>query len=386
MPPPIDCTYTPSFFSTQRYYLGSVLGLGLVFVGALVLGLFLIRGSLGWFDIAQVLVVGGPVGVLLGLYEVYVFPRLLVKWPLWVRFLVGLGLRLLAFFLLLWIGREVTAALLRHATHDASLRTLLRGELAQLRLLSPARTDLTRTLVSRGLVLYVALVLGISSLYQTGRKMGLRALGRLMLGYYNQPVEENRLFLFADLKDSTALAEQLGNLRYSAFIRDFFMDMGAPIAATRGEVYQYVGDEVVVTWEWQAGLKQARCLRCFFGMQQAVDRRRAYYLRQYGVVPTFKAGLHGGPVVATQVGDIKSELVFHGDVLNTTARIQALCNTLESRLLVSATVLAALGPQPAYRVRPLGLFTLRGKNRQVELADVQAAGAPSVLPAASLTT
>ena len=379
MPPISDYTYTPSFFSTQRYYLGSVLGLGLVFVGALALGLFLIRGTLSWFGVGQVLVVGGPVGLLLGLYEVYVFPRLLPKWPLGGRFLVGVVLRLLAFLLLLWIGRAVTTAQLREAAHSAPFRALLQGEWGDLHLLSPAAAPFTSTMVSRGLVLYVALVLGISSLYQTGRKIGLRALGRLMLGYYNQPVEENRLFLFVDLKDSTALAEQLGNLRYSAFIRDFFMDMGAPIAATRGEVYQYVGDEVVVTWEWRAGRQRASCLRCFFGMQQAVERRRAYYLREYGAVPTFKAGLHGGPVVATQVGDIKTELVFHGDVLNTTARIQAQCNALQSRLLVSATVLEALGPGLPYQVRPLGSFTLRGKNRQVELFDVQLATAASAV-------
>lgn len=363
----------PSLFSTQRYYLGSVLGLALVFVAALLMGLFLIRGTLSWFDVGQVLVVGGPVGILLGLYEVYVFPRLLTKQPLWLRFLVGVVLRLLGFGLLLWIGRAVTTAQLREAAHSPHFRALLQGELQELQLLDPARTTLTSTMVSRGLVLYAALVLGISTLYQTGRKICLRALGRLLLGYYNQPVEEKRLFLFVDLKDSTTLAEQLGNLRYSAFIRDFFLDMGAPIAANRGEVYQYVGDEVVVTWEWQAGLKQARCLRCFFGMQQAVERRRAYYLRTYGVVPTFKAGLHGGPVVATQVGDIKTDLVFHGDVLNTTARIQAQCNALQSRLLVSATVLAALGPQRPYQVRPLGAITLRGKNQPVDLFDVQPA-------------
>jgi len=371
MPSQLNDPCAPSLFSTQRYYLGSVLGLAAVFVGALLLGFFLIRGTVSWFDVGQVLVVGGPVGVLLGLYEVYVFPHLLTRRPLWLRFLVGVALRLLAFGLLLWIGRAVTAAQLREAAHSATFRALLQGELQELRLLDPAHTTLTKTMVSRGLVLYVVLVLGISSLYQTGRKIGLRALGRLMLGYYNQPVEEKRLFLFVDLKDSTTLAEQLGNLRYSAFIRDFFLDMGAPIAATRGEVYQYVGDEVVVTWEWPAGLKQARCLRCFFAMQQAVERRRAYYLREYGVVPTFKAGLHGGLVVATQVGDIKTDLVFHGDVLNTTARIQAQCNALQSRLLVSATVLEALGPQLPYQVRPLGAFTLRGKNQLVDLFDVQ---------------
>lgn len=371
MPSRPDALAAPSLFARQRYHLLSVLLLALVFVGALGIGLFLIRGTLSWFDMVQLVVVGAPVGLLLGLYEVYVFPRLLTTWPLAVRFLVGVGLRLLAFLLLLWIGQQVMATLLREAAHSAGLRAVLQGELAEVQLLKPAHMSLVSSMVARSLVLYVALVLGISSLYQTGRKIGLRALGRLVLGYYNQPVEESRLFLFVDLKDSTTLAEQLGNLRYSAFIRDFFLDMGAPIAAARGEVYQYVGDEVVVTWEWAPGLAQARCLRCFFEMQQAVERRRAHYLAHYGVVPAFKAGLHGGPVVATQVGDIKTDLVFHGDVLNTTARIQSQCNALQSRLLVSATVVGALALGPVYRVRALGALALRGKHLPVELYDVQ---------------
>lgn len=155
--------------------------------------------------------------------------------------------------------------------------------------------------------------------------MGLSSLLRVVLGHYNQPTEEPRIFLFAAIKDSTVLAEQLANIRYSALIRDFFADVGLPIAAGRGEVYQYIGDEVVVTWQWRAGLRQANCPRCFFAMQRVIDQRRVYYLHQYGVVPAFKTGVHGGPVVATQVGDIKTDLVFHGDVLNTTARIQRPC-------------------------------------------------------------
>jgi hypothetical protein len=76
-------------------------------------------------------------------------------------------------------------------------------------------------------------------------------------------------------------------------------------------------------------------------------------------------------MVATQVGDIKTGLVFHGDLLNTMTCFQAPCNALQSRLLVSATVLEA--PPLPYQVRPLSSFTPRSKYRPVELFDVQQA-------------
>ena len=36
-----------------------------------------------------------------------------------------------------------------------------------------------------------------------------------------------------------------------------------------------------------------------------------------------------------QVGELKSEITYHGDAINTASRIQNLCNSYQSRLLVS---------------------------------------------------
>jgi adenylate cyclase len=38
-------------------------------------------------------------------------------------------------------------------------------------------------------------------------------------------------------------------------------------------------------------------------------------------VPEFKGALHGGNVVVSEVGKYKSEIAYHGDVLNTTSRM-----------------------------------------------------------------
>jgi adenylate cyclase len=359
-----------SVWAQNRYHVRTVLLLALVFVIGFELLLYLIRGSFSRLDTALVVFIGIPVGLLVGILEVYVVPRVLTNKALGIRFLVSTVLQLLTFGLLLWLGKHFIEVVHHEFAQNATITRLLDLELAGIGL-RQLKAQTEQVPLGRLLVLYGLLVTSLTVVYQTGRKIGHSSMLRLIMGYYNQPVEEKRLFLFVDLKDSTTLAEQLGNLHYSALVRDFFQDVGAPIAATRGEVYQYVGDEVVVTWPWQKGLRNARCLRCFFGMQQAVERRREYYLQHYGVVPSFKAGLHGGPVISTQVGDIRSELVFHGDVLNTTARIQAKCNALQSRLLVSEPLLRALGPLPQYSMRLLGEFTLRGKSLSVELFDVQ---------------
>jgi class 3 adenylate cyclase len=68
--------------------------------------------------------------------------------------------------------------------------------------------------------------------------------------------------MFLDLNDSTAIAARLGPVRFNDFKNDFFYDIAEPVLETRGQIYQYVGDEAVVTWTLDKGLRQGNCLRC----------------------------------------------------------------------------------------------------------------------------
>jgi adenylate cyclase len=358
--------FTPSPWRRplQRFYWHSVLALTLFFVLGTLLLVLLVRGTLSGLDVRLALEVGGPVGLLVAALEVYVYPQLFAR----VRLVARLGLSMLFYLAGFWLMLFLIRRIFGNAVDNNLLAALDAEGFQSWRALAvrPEGTAFVRLLTGYGILsLFTSLV------YQLSNKIGRPALLRLFLGRYHHPVAEQRIFLFVDVKGSTALAEELGNERYSHLIRDFFFDMGAPIVAHRGEIYQYVGDEVVVTWEWRPGLQNARCVRCFFAMQEAIDRRRDYYLRTYGAVPTFKAGLHGGPVMATQVGAVKTELVFHGDVLNTTARIEAQCNALHSRLLLSAALYEAL-PHPAqFRFQALGAFPLRGKAGTVALYSAE---------------
>jgi adenylate cyclase len=205
---------------------------------------------------------------------------------------------------------------------------------------------------------------------QMSRMLGKDTLLRLLKGKYHLPIEEERIFMFLDIKSSTRIAEQLGNLRYSNLLRDFFYDLGKPVLESKGEIYQYVGDEVVISWKLKEGMEHADCILCFFKIEEMVKQKEKYYKEQYGLVPGFKAGLHGGKVVTTQVGDIKSEIVYHGDVLNTAARIQELCNVYGSKLLVSDTLAGKLNLPNYLSLHGLEQVQLKGKEALTWLMTV----------------
>ena len=158
---------------------------------------------------------------------------------------------------------------------------------------------------------------------------------RLLTGRYHYPVEESRIFLFADVIGSTGIAERLGHMAYSSFLRDCFYDLSEAILTWRGEVYQHAGDSVLVTWRMHRGTRSAACVQCFFDMIQLLARRQDEYRRKYDTVPRLRAGIHGGDVVTTWVGEARRDLAFHGDTMNTAARVEAACKALEVECLVS---------------------------------------------------
>jgi adenylate cyclase len=209
----------------------------------------------------------------------------------------------------------------------------------------------------------------ITMVHQISRKIGPGVFWSWMTGKYHRPKEEEWVFMFLDLKDSTPLAERLGSLEFSALLQQFFSDLGWAVYATKATVSHYIGDEAVIVWRPERAFKNANCLRLFFRMQQEIKKRAAFYQARFGVVPTFKAGVHIGPVVAAEVGRAKSEIVYHGDAVNTTARIVGMCASLGRDLLVSKEIAARLA-DTALSFESLGAHELKGKSEPVEIYGV----------------
>jgi len=209
-------------------------------------------------------------------------------------------------------------------------------------------------------------------LFYTGMSDNLRhrVLLNFFTGKYHNPKEEERIFMFLDMKSSTAIAEQLGHIKYFHLLREYYNDLSDAIIDHSGEVYQYVGDEVVISWESRFGSKDNNCISCFFAMQKALNEQASHYMMEYGASPTFKAGIHSGKVTAGEIGTLKKEIFFTGDVLNVTARIQGMCNKYGETLLISGDLLPILEDKDL-TTKSLGKIQLKGREKQLELYAVR---------------
>jgi len=205
---------------------------------------------------------------------------------------------------------------------------------------------------------------------QMDRKFGHGALWKILAGKYQLPKEEYHVFMFADLKSSTTIAETIGDVKYHLLLRHFFSDVTNAIINSKGSIYNYAGDQVIVSWTSPGN----HCIQCFFDMKKTIEDKKDIYLQQFGLVPGFKAGLHAGKVIAGEIGIIKRDITYSGDVLNTTSRIQDKCNELNVQLIVSNELLAYIQLDPGYMAQYMGTMKLKGKKKEIGLNAISKRG------------
>ena len=295
--------------------------------------------------------------ILLGMVimgSVLTFEALLQRWFFQRTFLYLVGVRTILYSvtisLCLFIANGIWFAINPEFSFTEELINYLQDSMYLVNLLS----------ISLVVIIIVSIV-QINSLHRKGELLNF------ILGRYNTPREVQRIFCFIDLKGSTTIAEKLGHSEFALFLKDYYSDISEAIRKTNAQIYQYVGDEIVLSWSYKEGIKNNNVINCFFHMKQIIADLKENYIEKYGAIPDFKAGLHGGQVVVTWVGELKKEIVYIGDVLNTTARIQEDCKRLSKDFLISGPLLNEFSELGNVQADFVEDAILRGKEEHVKL-------------------
>jgi adenylate cyclase len=241
-----------------------------------------------------------------------------------------------------------------------------------------ALSELLRVAVSRytlTFLVYTVLVMGLINFFlEIWRIVGPAQLWHLLRGRYRHPHEEKRVFLFMDMHASTTIAERLGHRRYSEFLRECYRDLTPVALQYDATIYQYVGDEIVLTWLCNEDASRTKTsVEAFFAYRSMLHRRREHYGERFGAVPEFRGGIDAGTVTVIEIGDMKRDIVYLGDTLNTAARLLELCKELEEELVVSCSVGKLFEHDAKIRTRWHEEVSLRGKSERIEAYSLQAA-------------
>jgi adenylate cyclase len=297
-------------------------------------------------------------GIFIASIEVLYFSKLLRKKPFGVSLLVKTAFYMVNIFFFTSLSSVIGDSLEYE-------KSIFHEDIIQMYLSFLSSPRLLSIWIFWGLTVILALFI-----LQISEKLGQGVLVNYLLGRYHLPREEVRIFMFLDLKSSTSIAEQLGHIRYSLLIQDCFYDLTEVVSKREAQIYQYVGDEIVLTWEMAQGLRNLNCLNAYYDYDQVLRHKKEYYLEKYGLVPEFKAGLDSGLITVAEVGEIKKELAYHGDVLNSASRIQGMCNQYQSKVLLSERLKNQFNGYQEKGFDLIGNIQLKGKNEAMKVYKV----------------
>jgi adenylate cyclase len=294
-------------------------------------------------------IIGFVVAATLLFYLKYAFPH----YPLWISITLKMMLTFALFVIIAFIMLSMYFVFNEKGTFEEFLGTFYRD-----------------VFLTRGFMIFM-IDLGIMTLLtiliiEVTDKYGPGGFWSMMRGKYNKPIIENRIFVFLDINDATTIAEKLGHTRYFRLLREFFSDITIPILANSGEIYQYVGDEVVLSWK-NTPLNKIKCLKCIRHAFFILKRKEARYRKRFGVAPSFKTGIHAGEVTAGIIGIVKKDLVYSGDTLNTTARIRGKCHDLNKQFVLSGDFMIDFHTPHSFRIEEIGEMEFKGREEKEKL-------------------
>lgn len=328
-------------------YLKPKIGVVVIVVSAVVGGLFgltVVSDFPIWLNGLTGIGVGVVVSSLFILFEAYLVPRHLDKrfstWP----FAAVLGLRTSYYtatsVLALWFVPSMFA-----------------GEYV----------SILRAGLVRELLFTVGVAAAFNLIVEFSRLIGPRTLLNIVSGRYHRPQIEDRAVLFLDLVGSTRLAEEVGPTRFHSILNAVFVHLGAVLGEHKGEIYRYVGDEIIATWPVRGDESLSVALAAATKCLAALETEGPRFERSFGMTPRVRASLHVGPLLTGELGGFKKEIAFLGDVMNTTARLQEACRDQGKALVVSKAVLDRAEIPPGWYAETLGPVPLRGRSEPVSL-------------------
>jgi adenylate cyclase len=194
--------------------------------------------------------------------------------------------------------------------------------------------------------------------------IGPRHFLALLIGTYYKPVEQDRIVLFLDIVGSSAIAERMGHLHGINLIARFIFDASGTFRLYGGDVISYTGDGLVVTWPRRQADKPVMAV---IALRARLLSNMSFYLREFGMVPEFRVGIHAGKVIISQVGEEKLFLALYGDTANTAGRLEKMNKELNTWVLISGELIADMSKSCRNLLQSLGIQTIKGKDDSVEV-------------------
>lgn len=233
------------------------------------------------------------------------------------------------------------------------------------------------------LVPFLALAIKATTTYQMARSILMTYLGRdagsrVLSGRIQRGSVESMpaVLLLSDLRGFTHLADTTPVGDVVAMLDDYLELMCEPVHRRGGQALKFLGDGLLATFDLR-GAGEADVCRTALDAAEDILRAVGAYNRDRRAAgkPAMDVdlALHMGEVLYGNVGSAERlEFTIIGPAVNETARIEAMCQNLDTNLLISEAF-ARAATHCGGRLQSVGVHPLRGVQREQELFTLRTA-------------
>jgi len=179
-------------------------------------------------------------------------------------------------------------------------------------------------------------------------------------------VQRDMTVFFSDIRDFTALSEQLTPQQNFDFLNSYLQRMTPVIRAHHGFVDKYIGDAIMALFPREPGDALQSAVQILEQVARYNEGRK-----NAGYVPIrIGIGLHRGELILGTIGEEeRMQTTVIADAVNVASRIEGLTKTFGVPLLVSGSVIESLPQDHAFKLRQLGAVKAKGKTKSVEIYE-----------------
>jgi len=178
--------------------------------------------------------------------------------------------------------------------------------------------------------------------------------------------------LFSDIRSFTTISEKIGSPdKLIHMLNSYMTPMVDNIVGHKGTIDKFIGDAIMAYWNAPVEVKNHadEAVKSAIEQIEMLVAVNEEITPLYGVHIAIGIGVHTGVVTAGDMGSFgRSDYTIIGDNVNLASRMEGLTKQYGAQVLIShATLLELKGD---YKIRPIDLVEVKGKNEAVEIHEV----------------
>lgn len=233
--------------------------------------------------------------------------------------------------------------------------------------------DLGRAILRRDVLAAVVIAsIVVNLLLAMSRLLGVGTLRSIMSGRYHRPRREQRAFAFVDIRGSVSIEDRIGDLLFYSYVAEIFGAIERAAIETGGDVLDYIGDQVVLSWP--VGQPGKSPFMFVIALAHQIISIQINLLSRYGVKAAVRASIHVGDVVAGEIGEFHRKIMLLGSAVNIAARVEQIARDVDVDCIATSSALEWFEVPKPLTATSLGLKRLRGKTQAIEVFHVHVMG------------